>query len=65
MGKRLKILFVFCSLFLTNLPAWACLSCNRPLQVSIFDDNFWKLSFYMILPFLLVGIIVSRIYKLK
>jgi hypothetical protein len=65
MEKLPKLLLAFCALFLLQLPAWACLSCNRPLQVSVLDDNFLKNLFYMVLPFLVVAGIVIRIYKLK
>jgi hypothetical protein len=63
--KSSKILLVCVTLLLGHGPAWACLSCNRPLQVSVFDDNFWKNSFYMVLPLLVIGAIVARMYKLK
>jgi hypothetical protein len=65
MGKCTKTWMVFCSLILMHLPAWACLSCNRPLQLSIFDGRFWELSFFMLLPFLVAGLVVLRLYKLK
>jgi len=60
--KSLQFVFLF---FGFHGPAWACISCNRSLQVSVFDANFWKNSFYMILPFLVIGAIIFRIYKLK
>ncbi|MBA9079052.1 hypothetical protein FHS90_003787 [Rufibacter quisquiliarum] len=58
-------IFLVGALLLSSLPAWACLSCNRPLQVSVFAADFWLNVFYMALPLLVVGAVVYRIYKLK
>jgi hypothetical protein len=60
-----KIFLFLCPLLLTCLPARACLTCNRPLQAAILEEQFWELSFFMLLPFLVVGLIVIRLYKLK
>ncbi|MGV3504096.1 MAG: hypothetical protein ACO1O1_10330 [Adhaeribacter sp.] len=65
MKKHLLRALVLSFLCLWQVPAIACLSCNRPLQVSIFDDNFWQYTFYMALPFVVVGLLVRGIYKLK
>jgi hypothetical protein len=55
-------LFLF---LLVSLPASACTTCNRPLQAAIFDESFLKLFFYMLLPFLFIGVAVYRLNKLK
>lgn len=65
MFKKILKYLLLIVLFLVQLPSWACLACNRPLRVSVFDDNFWKNSFYLVLPLLVIGAIISRIYKLK
>lgn len=65
MKKHLQKALVLFLLCLWQVPAFACLSCNRPLQVSIFDENFWLYSFYMALPFVVVGLLVRGIHKLK
>jgi hypothetical protein len=58
--------FLFCTaLLLWPGTSWACLSCNRPLQVSVFDGNFWAYAFYLVLPLLVAGAIAARLYKLK
>jgi hypothetical protein len=53
------------ALLMSSFTAWACLSCNRPLQVSVFAADFWLNVFYMVLPLLVVGVIVFRISKIK
>jgi hypothetical protein len=50
---------------LISVPAFACTTCNRPLQAAIFDESFLKLFFYMLLPFLFIGAAVYRLNKLK
>lgn len=60
---RLTLLVVF--LLLSSVPALACTTCNRPLQAAIFDESFLKLFFYMLLPFLVIGVAVYRLNKLK
>ncbi|MHC2992483.1 hypothetical protein OB13_13140, partial [Pontibacter sp. HJ8] len=60
------LLYAFLFLLLApSLPAMACTTCNRPLQTAIFDAGFTKLFFFMLLPFALVWVVVSRLNKLK
>lgn len=67
MRNRIYIkLLVFFAFFLMPLQElFACTTCNRPLQASLFDAGFTKMFFLMLLPFILVWVVVARIYKLK
>lgn len=60
-----QLVLSFLLVLLINLPALACTTCNRPLQAAIFDESFLKLFFYMLLPFLFIGVAVYRLNKLK
>lgn len=61
-----KLSLVLCVLLLfLRFTALACTTCNRPLQAAIFDESFLKILFYMLLPFLFIGVAVYRLHKLK
>jgi hypothetical protein len=61
----LRLLGSLLLVLLISVPAFACTTCNRPLQAAIFDESFLKLFFYMLLPFLFIGAAVYRLNKLK
>lgn len=60
-----RLVLPFLLILLISLPAYACTTCNRPLQAAIFDESFLTLFFYMLLPFLFIGVAVYRLNKLK
>ncbi|WP_299700432.1 hypothetical protein [uncultured Pontibacter sp.] len=60
-----RFVILFLLFLIISLPAFACTTCNRPLQAAIFDESFLKLFFYMLLPFLFIGAAVYRLHKLK
>jgi hypothetical protein len=60
-----RLMLLILLVLIICLPASACTTCNRPLQAAIFDESFLKLFFYMLLPFLFIGVAVYRLNKLK
>lgn len=63
---KLKLLIILSLVFVcSSLPVFACTTCNRPLQAAIFDASFLNLFLLMLLPFILVWLVVFRLYKLK
>jgi hypothetical protein len=49
----------------TSLPAWACTTCNRPLQDAIFTADFPPTLLKMLLPLLLLVFLVRLLYRLR
>jgi hypothetical protein len=46
-------------------PALACTTCNQPLQEAIFGHDFAGIFLKMLLPFLLLGLVIRFLYRLK
>jgi hypothetical protein len=45
--------------------ASACTTCNQPLQVAVFGHDFAGIFLKMLLPFLLLGLVIRFLYRLK
>lgn len=48
-----------------TLPAWACTTCNRPLQDAIFTADFPPTLLKMFLPLLLLAFVVRLLFRLR
>lgn len=48
-----------------SFAAMACTTCNRWLQDAIFNENFYTYLMQLLLPFLILGLIVGALHRLK
>ncbi len=58
-------LFIFCGTTLVNYPLMACITCNKPVQLEIFNEDFILLLFKMALIFGLTSLFARFLYRLK
>ncbi|EMR01547.1 hypothetical protein ADICEAN_03332 [Cesiribacter andamanensis AMV16] len=65
MAAGLRFCFLLVGLMLTGTVAMACTTCNPPLQAAIFRENFLSRFLFILLPFVVVGLICMRLSKLK
>ncbi len=63
--RRVLTILAGVTLVLATCPAWACTTCNRPLQEAILASGFSATLLKMLLPFLLIGLLVRFLYRLK
>ncbi len=66
MSAQLILRGVFIIIFnVWSFAAMACTTCNRRLQDGIFNENFFTYLVLMLIPFLIIGLIAGRLYRLK
>ncbi len=63
--RRLTIVGLVLLYGLHCLPAYACTTCNRPLQEAISGADFFGIFLKMMLPVLLLGLVIRFLYRLR